>query len=772
MTWRGTARSIGRLRLPRLSQHAFQRPFEIGLAGVAVLGIPRMSSDITTGQPILVLVGLVLLVTSQLILIIQCLRPSRLTWTLTIIAALGIVIVIVGQLTSHGGGPLLWRIDAWLGVTFAFLAIIHPRERQLPVLVATTLACFTIVVMTGDVDWRPQLLAMVFTAVPLALLALARLCVVAMIDEGIATRNALELHAQLDGITRDRVEATASLRRKTHDSLLHCLQLIGASWSPLTPREMRTMCARTLHQLSDASPEAEGPLDLPMHQVLRSAVSDEACRLSWDVDAGTIAPHVSVTVAGAAREAVRNVVRHCATPEARVWARTSTEGTRVEISDDGPGFDVRSSPRGRWGLDNSIVARMASIGGAAFVDSGPSGTTISLVWPAPAGVHTGTMGNRARIWLSWTPVPLVVGSVANVSAAHSGLGPTATALVWTALASLILVAALRVRARGLTDLQAWSMCAIALTAVAANDAWIDPLTTDGWDLWVPSLAGCLVILALPGRQVGVALSMAFLVLGGSVLASLVILGQHATWVTHYGALMAVATLVLMTLVLAVGAAGVAGYVHRTQQLEAALQRRSRMVAEREEMWRNWLHLARDLTGDFLGTVASGHTDPTEPGARREASWLDARVRDELQLWPGDAEMAGVLDRMRREGWQCWLRLDTPDPGIRQGVVDILQRLPAFTPGQSLLVSERDGIATITFSNPALNDEQHAAIEPWIVLDDRDFTQARTLDASQVGTLCDSTPPLTPCSVPGAPTNAHGPASVMTVAAPRRVVRSR
>lgn len=716
---------LDRLRRVHISQRTLQRPFEFGLAGVAALGIPRVLSDITNEQPLLVVAGLALIVASHVALVLQCLRRGRLTSPLTVGAALGIVLVVAGQVTQSGDNPALWRVDAWLGVTFAFLVLIHPRGRQLPTLGAVTLICFTTLALTGAMDWRSQLLSMLFTAAPLALLALAWLCVSAMIDEGIAHRHEREQHVRADGIAQEKLETAASIRRGTHDSLLHCLQLIGASWAPLTRTEMRAMCAQTLQKLSDAPSETMTPGESSLGQVLDTAVAGEPCHIAWDVEAGTVAPHVAKAMAGATREAVRNVVKHCARAEATIRVRTGADRCTVDISDDGPGFDVNADSRNRWGWVNSIAARMASVGGTAQVRSEPRGTTVSLVWPAPEEPLTSGPGHSVRAWLSWVPVPLVIASLANVTMTRAVLGPGITAVVWLALVSLVVVAALRVRTRGLTHAQAWLLCVIALASIVANDLWIDPQTTNGWDLWVPSLAGSLVILALPGRRIATALSMAALVLGGTVLASLLILGKHATLVTHYGAVMAVATHVMMTLVLAFGAASVASYIHRTRQLEATLHRQSRLAAEREEMVRLWLHRAREIAGDFLSEVASGHRDPTHPEVRREASWLDSRIRDELQLWPGDAEAAVVLDRMRREGWQCRLHLDAPDPATRRDVVRILAQLPVGVAGQSVVVSARDGVATLTFSNPALTDEQRMAIHPWIVREDSDFTQART-----------------------------------------------
>lgn len=731
MTWRSAVRTIAAMRLPRLSQQAFQRPFEVGLAGVAVLGVPRLASDIAADSPSLILVGLLVLVASQIVLIVQCLRPGRLTWPLTILAALGTVLVVAGELIDSTDGAVLWRVDAWLGVTFAFLALLHPRGRQLPTLVSTMLVCFTAVALAGGVDWRSQLLEMIFTAAPITLLALARLMVVAMIDEGVAHRSAHETNAGFDDSARDALEVSAALRRETHDSLLHCLQLVGASWSTLDVGEMRQLCERALRKLHEAPPEIGAPVERTMDEALRTAVADERCQVAWDVAAGSVPPQVADAMGRATREAVRNVVKHCPGAEATVRARTRADVTRVEISDAGPGFDAASYPRCRSGLRNSIATRMESVGGAASVVSGPDGTTVSLAWPAPVSPSHHTIGRQGRAWLAWTPAPLMIASIVNVTAAHSGLGATTTALVWTLLASIVALAALHVHRKGLTDPHAWALCALALGSIIANDLWIDPLTTNGWDLWVPSLAGCMIILALPGRRVPLALAMATLVLGGAFAGSLLILGKYATLVTHYGAIMAVATQIVMTLVLVFGAAGISGHVHRTRQMEAALLRRARLAVQGEEMWRQWLLRARHVAGDFLRGVASGDLDPSDQATRQEACWLDARIRDELQLWQGGSQLAAILDRMRREGWDARLDVEDLGPRTRESLIEVLDALPAGGVGQILTASARDGASILTFTGAPLTADQQAAIEPWVVIVDPDFTQARNLSTSPV-----------------------------------------
>ncbi|RDI49357.1 sensor histidine kinase [Nocardia mexicana] len=99
---------------------------------------------------------------------------------------------------------------------------------------------------------------------------------------------------------------------------------------------------------------------------------------------------VGDTIAAALAEAVRNSLRHGGGTGRRVHRDvTVTVGTgalRIEMRDDGAGFDADAVPAHRLGVRRSILARMADLpGGAAFVDSAPGqGTTVTLVWVHPS----------------------------------------------------------------------------------------------------------------------------------------------------------------------------------------------------------------------------------------------------------------------------------------------------------------------------------------------------------------------------------------------------
>ncbi|MDQ8043594.1 MAG: ATP-binding protein [Solirubrobacteraceae bacterium] len=80
----------------------------------------------------------------------------------------------------------------------------------------------------------------------------------------------------------------------------------------------------------------------------------------------------------AAREAMRNAVRHAGSP-VRVFVEV--EGTRREVfvRDTGPGFDPAAVADERRGVRDAIIGRMTHVGGTARIDSGPQGTEVAIV---------------------------------------------------------------------------------------------------------------------------------------------------------------------------------------------------------------------------------------------------------------------------------------------------------------------------------------------------------------------------------------------------------
>jgi signal transduction histidine kinase len=87
----------------------------------------------------------------------------------------------------------------------------------------------------------------------------------------------------------------------------------------------------------------------------------------------------------AAQEALANVARHAQASRVQVNAACSDQSVRLEIVDDGVGFD----PQQRRGHGLSIMAeRLAAVAGEATITSAPGdGTRVVVTWPVQEGIQ-------------------------------------------------------------------------------------------------------------------------------------------------------------------------------------------------------------------------------------------------------------------------------------------------------------------------------------------------------------------------------------------------
>jgi signal transduction histidine kinase len=104
-------------------------------------------------------------------------------------------------------------------------------------------------------------------------------------------------------------------------------------------------------------------------------------QVSIDTLQGQVPTVVVDTLLAATREAMRNSVRHAGPQVARILhARITPDEMRIEVSDDGPGFEFSNVPADRMGVRHSIVATVAKLdGGRAHIDTS-DGTRVVLQW--------------------------------------------------------------------------------------------------------------------------------------------------------------------------------------------------------------------------------------------------------------------------------------------------------------------------------------------------------------------------------------------------------
>ncbi|OIH92185.1 MULTISPECIES: sensor histidine kinase [unclassified Curtobacterium] len=96
---------------------------------------------------------------------------------------------------------------------------------------------------------------------------------------------------------------------------------------------------------------------------------------------------VADALASAALQAAVNSVQHAGGPDVDRWVRIEQrgDGIRVEVGDDGRGFDVAAIPSERLGVRRSIIERVTTVEGTAEVHTAPgAGTRVELRWTGAA----------------------------------------------------------------------------------------------------------------------------------------------------------------------------------------------------------------------------------------------------------------------------------------------------------------------------------------------------------------------------------------------------
>lgn len=195
--------------------------------------------------------------------------------------------------------------------------------------------------------------------------------------------------------TRERERARYA--RLLHDTVLQTLEGLALSGTVADPavRSLLAHEAASLRAFIAPSPTAATGLAGSLSALAREFRA-RGLRISLRVH-GRPAPGASAVQAltGAAREALRNVVKHAGTDRATVTVTARDGRVAVRIADRGRGFDPAGTAAG-FGRTESIEARLAAVGGTAGVTGVPGrGTVVELVVPARASRPAGQAGRTA-----------------------------------------------------------------------------------------------------------------------------------------------------------------------------------------------------------------------------------------------------------------------------------------------------------------------------------------------------------------------------------------
>ncbi|OXM43527.1 sensor histidine kinase [Amycolatopsis alba] len=189
-------------------------------------------------------------------------------------------------------------------------------------------------------------------------------------------------------------------RRDVHDTVLQVMEsfAIPAPADALDPaasldRVRRTARAQAMRIRISLEHEPTGPIGL--HQRLRLLAAEMAAEglraevvIQDDADP-ELSEEAAMALHDSAREALRNTLKHSGTRRAVVSVEGIGGGVSLTVRDHGAGFDVGDRRRG-FGLENSIIARMAEVGGFARIESSPGlGTRVVLLAPSVLSLPVG-----------------------------------------------------------------------------------------------------------------------------------------------------------------------------------------------------------------------------------------------------------------------------------------------------------------------------------------------------------------------------------------------
>lgn len=189
-------------------------------------------------------------------------------------------------------------------------------------------------------------------------------------------------------------------RRDVHDTVLQVMEsfAIPAPADELDPaasldRLRRTARAQAMRIRISLEHEPTGPVGL--HQRLRLLAAEMAAEglraevVIQDDAAPELPEEAAMALHDSAREALRNTLKHSGTRRAVVSVEQIGGGVSLTVRDHGAGFDVGDRRRG-FGLENSIIARMAEVGGFARIESSPGlGTRVVLLAPSVLSLPVG-----------------------------------------------------------------------------------------------------------------------------------------------------------------------------------------------------------------------------------------------------------------------------------------------------------------------------------------------------------------------------------------------
>jgi signal transduction histidine kinase len=184
-----------------------------------------------------------------------------------------------------------------------------------------------------------------------------------------------------------RAEERAAMAARVHDSVLQTLTLIQRrADDPVEVSRLARAEERALRSWLYAPVGASGSLGAALAEIVATTEADYDARIDLVTVGDAVVDDRLAALVAATREAVVNAAKHAGAP-ATVYAEVEEDQVEVNVRDRGCGFQIQAVDPDRHGVRQSIIARMASVGGSAAVRSAPGeGTEVRLVLPGRGAV--------------------------------------------------------------------------------------------------------------------------------------------------------------------------------------------------------------------------------------------------------------------------------------------------------------------------------------------------------------------------------------------------
>jgi len=281
------------------------------------------------------------------------------------------------------------RIDegsSWIAVIASIcvvcLPFTFPADVALPVgalVVAAFAAGFPLAGHPGSGLFHSLVLVtqLVISVGVLAILRRAATAADAALEEETSSRQAAAVAAAR------RADESAQLRL-LHDTALTTLTLVGTGAvgrsRALTERVAADLATiERIPESNDSGPDERTRLDEVLEEQLRHPPA--GLRLVYALAPCRVPADVGDAFARAVGEAVQNVARHAGVDTAALRLTEVDGHVVVEVRDDGAGFEPGRAPAHRYGVRESIIGRIAAVGGEARLDTAPGkGTRWTFEW--------------------------------------------------------------------------------------------------------------------------------------------------------------------------------------------------------------------------------------------------------------------------------------------------------------------------------------------------------------------------------------------------------